>query len=336
MGTRIFGLVAVSVLLLVVAGSVLAQDAASFWGPYPSPVDDSNPWAGRLVDARQRLEASIRSYWRVYEANPWDYYALWGAYYEYVYAYRWYRWTLSEYLKANRARRAFTGRVMRRGPEIDLPPYERPVEGSTITLSTHVPPGQGRPVQLIGRRTTGADGRFACEGLAPDTYDYAVTWEGFAPINARISLAEPQPERTIYLEKMRVLEGVVKVPQMFGILPIDYTPDRYAPRPVANAKVTIGPSAVIAIYPPPQVWTKTVHTGPDGRFRFEAVPLTEVQLTVELPGYRQYAQIVRLERSVTVKDVVLTYDGPPIPIARPDGTAAPEVRPSAGLDDPFR
>jgi hypothetical protein len=323
---------------MVGAQGALADHNASIYGDYPSPIDRANPYANGLEQARRALDASISQFWAVYYRSPYDYWTVVDAYYAYVNRYYTYRAYLDAYLQWAKNRASFAGHVLTRdlGPGMVAPaiypPPAFPGTAAHVTLATYVPPGQGRPVQLIGARYTDGQGKFEFTGIKPGTYSFAVQKQGFLLEKGTVEIAHGRLEKTIYMSRTRMLTGTVVTPLLFGAPPPDYHPDRYAPRPVAGARVSItylnprGP--VIAMVP-------THVTSSDGRFHFENIPGTQVKITVEKHGYRTHVQNVDLTGARTDVRVVIfsTLPPPPIVPVRPLGTEAPAA--SGDLNNPF-
>ncbi len=328
----VIALVAVAMFLGAQAG--FADD---FYGDYPNPVDRGNPYAAGLVRARADLDTSINAFWAVYYSSPYDYGRVIGAYYGYVNAYYAYRAYLDAYKRATPTGRTFKGRVMTRDiePGQVIPmiyPYPgRGVQGAQVQLSTYVPPGQGRPVQLIGTRTTDASGAFSFTGLAAGTYSYSVTRDGYIAQSGTVDVSS-NVERTFYITKHRVLSGRVMTPRLFGAPPPDWI-DR-SPVPVSGARVNltlINPGGFTA-----QV-VRTATTGADGRFRFDDIPGTEVRLVTQATNYATDSRVQGLSASTTEVTIMLTSTLPPPPVAPPVRRLGVETSPvpDSSLENPF-
>jgi hypothetical protein len=341
----------VPLVVLGLAGPVRAHHddaASSVYGNYPSPVDQRNPYARELVAARRHLDATIVEYWRVYRQDPWNVWGLWRAYFAYADAWYRYRRTLDRYWAWYGERdHVLTGRVV----SSDISPYEwrrhdQPVAAARVDLYTYVPPGQRRPVVLIGTRTTDSRGAFEFRNLAEGTYSYSITCQGYAPASGRVEVGrDGQRELVVRLSRIRILTGTVLARRMVGNPPADPPPGFWNPVPVAGAEVIVEIDGIARIQDPAtgstashpeEAWIGRAVTGADGRFRIENIPFSQAILLVRKAGYRSHSEGLRLADEVTDRNVVLTYDGPPIPIARPGepGYQEIEVAPAGTVDNP--
>lgn len=336
-------LAAVLVLLLIApAFPASAQESGSsssgsLYGNHPGTVSLQNPHAAALARARAALDASISTFWAVYYSRPYDYWATVDAYYAYVNAYYTYRWYLDAYWRHERTQVAFSGFVKTR----DLEPgqvvpmiYPYPghaVAGAQVTLATYVPPGQARPVQLIGTRRTDATGAFRFSGLSSGTYTYSISKAEFIEESGTVEVDGPVT-RTIFISKTRTLSGRVRAPQQFGAAPVDWSTDRYPPRPVPGARVSmtyLNPGGVSA-----QVVHETT-TDADGRFRFAGIPSRSVRIVVSATYFRTHSRVVDLARQSAEVDVMLDSALPPPPMAGRGPLGQETVVPGADLNNPF-
>lgn len=326
---------------MLVLGLHAARAQESIYGDYPTQIAQENPYAKGLAQARAALDRSIQSFWSAYYSVPYDYWRVVDAYYGYVNAYYTYKAYLDAYRRWERERRGFAGVVKTDNSQPGVVYIRAPIDpvaGATVSLATYVPPGQGRPVRMIGTRTTDASGRFEFSNLASDTYTYTVTKDGFVAEIGTVEVNAARVERTIMLRKKRGLTGTVVAPYNFGVQPLASTDAaalaRFPTRPVANARIVLSPRAAPGQVVPAIAMIAT--TDGNGRFSFEQLNYAQVSITVSAPGYRSHNQVVSLGAAgPTDVRIFLVPNDMPIAVdpVRPLGQ---EVQPASGdLNNPF-
>lgn len=189
---------------------------------------------------------------------------------------------------------------------------QRPLAGATVEVRPGATYGDAPP----WRGTTGADGRVAFAGLAPDSYGLAATAPGFRPADLPL-----QPQAGLRWEAILVL-----VP---GAAVSGRVVDE-AGAPVAGAVVTPFPAAVKGgLVPRPRRTAFDVVTDADGRFAVPALDPGEHLLQAThpeyLPGWSEPLTVdgrtprtgleLRVARGGVVAGQVVTPAGEPAPFA---------------------
>jgi hypothetical protein len=305
-------------MLMLVLGPAGARAAHESGEAYPEQVSATNPYGESLKAAKQAYADAYQRYREAYARATWSwayYQAYYSAYYALYSAYYTYRWYLQLYWWYEHSTR-FAGRVVVDDLIDYFPrPPAPPVAGATVQLTTYVPPGSYRPIQLLGTRTTDADGRFRFDGVTAGTYAYSVTKAGFSMVSGTVEVRAGAGELTIRLRRTRGVSGVVLTRPLYGNVPVDPPPGYLDPRPLPGARVTLYRTDVVYIVAPGP--DRTATTDANGRFEFPDVNFSSARVVVEKSSYRTASQNVVLTTGSATVRIVLEYTGPLPPIARP-------------------
>ncbi|MBZ4417481.1 carboxypeptidase-like regulatory domain-containing protein [Myxococcus sp. RHSTA-1-4] len=186
---------------------------------------------------------------------------------------------------------------------------DRPVAGAQVRVqgTSHV-------------TTTGAEGRFAFEPLAPEEYAVEAEHEGQHGLTFAL-IAEPgETEATVYLGLLFFVEGAVR---------------DEAGGPVAGATVSVMPRNDGK----PRTPSPSATTAADGRFRLGPLRPGRTRFVVEAEQYLDLQEVVdltsssppptfTLARAVTLEGVVTDAEGQPLEDVRLDAAPKQEEKPA--------
>lgn len=296
---------------LLVLSPLRAHAQESQTGGYPATIHAENPYAKGLQAAKTAYDDALKAYyaaaprayvnWSYYQAYVRAYYAVWSAYTQYS-------WYLQAYWWAERST-AFAGRVTAAGSRAAL-------AGATVQLMNYVAPGMLRPVQLLGTRTTDANGGFRFDGLTAGTYSYSVEKAGYTAVRQNIEVRAGSALTQIELRRESRISGIVMARPLYGAMPVDPPPGWNDPRPLAGVKVSLYRTDVAYIQAPGP--NAVVTTGADGRFTFPEANFSRANVVFEMSNYTSTTRDVTLGTGPVDLSVIMEWNGPMPPAAQGD------------------